>query len=101
MLGNSNFSCVCCRLLTYFKINFFKKFFQENYQSADLGANCLQWASPDKVAASKERVYPGPTSEYQPEHKILVLIALRSGEGSDEPAHYDICAVAPEPSLQA
>ena len=27
MLGN--FSCFCCRLLTFLKINFFKKFFQE------------------------------------------------------------------------
>ena len=28
-----NFSCSCCRLLTLFKINFFKKFFHEHYQS--------------------------------------------------------------------
>ena len=54
MLGN--FSYFCCRLLTFFKINFFKKFFQENSQSfkrfgsrsgrrsvsPDLGPNCLQ-----------------------------------------------------------
>ena len=31
MLGN--FSCYCCGLLTFFKINVFKKFFQEHYQS--------------------------------------------------------------------
>ena len=31
MLGNC--SCFCCRLLTFFKMNFFKKFFQEHYQS--------------------------------------------------------------------
>ena len=31
MLGN--FSFFCCRLLTFFKINFFEKFFQEHYQS--------------------------------------------------------------------
>ena len=31
MLGN--FSCFCCRLLTFYKINFFKKFFQEHYQN--------------------------------------------------------------------
>ena len=31
MMGN--FSCFCCRLLTFFKINFFNKFFQEHYQS--------------------------------------------------------------------
>ena len=28
-----NCSCFCCPLLTFFKINFFKKFFQQNYQS--------------------------------------------------------------------
>ena len=31
MLGN--FSCFCCLLLTFFKTNFFKKFFQGLYQS--------------------------------------------------------------------
>ena len=31
MLGN--FSCFCCRLLTFFKTNVFKRFFQEHYQS--------------------------------------------------------------------
>ena len=31
MLGN--FPCFCCRLLTFYKINFFKKFFQEHYQN--------------------------------------------------------------------
>ena len=42
------FSCFCCYLLTFFKIDFFKKFFQEYYQSGkhsvgpDLGPNCLQ-----------------------------------------------------------
>ena len=30
MLGN--FSCFCCRLLTFFEINFFRKFFQRHYQ---------------------------------------------------------------------
>ena len=29
MLGN--FSCFCCRLLNFFKINFFKNFFQEHH----------------------------------------------------------------------
>ena len=28
-----NFSCFCCRLLAFFKINFFKKFFYKHYQS--------------------------------------------------------------------
>ena len=27
------FHCFCCRLLTLFKVNFFKTFFQEHYQS--------------------------------------------------------------------
>ena len=31
MLGN--FSCFCCRLLIFFKINFFEKFFQEYHLS--------------------------------------------------------------------
>ena len=30
MLGN--FSCFCCHLLTFFKNQFFKKIFQENYR---------------------------------------------------------------------
>ena len=34
MLGN--FSCFCCRLLTFFKFNFFKKFFQGHYHSVKL-----------------------------------------------------------------
>ena len=69
MLGN--FSCFCCRLQTFFKINFFINFFQEHYQSVnglypdedqhsfspDLGPNCLQRLSAeDKVTTSKERV---------------------------------------------
>ena len=52
-----NFSCFCCCLLAFFKINLFKKFFQEHYIrvskgldseqdrlciSPDLGPNCLQ-----------------------------------------------------------
>ena len=28
-----NFSCFCCRQLTFFRMNFFEKFFQEHYQS--------------------------------------------------------------------
>ena len=35
MLGN--FSCFCCRLLTFFKINFFKKFFQKHISVKWLG----------------------------------------------------------------
>ena len=54
MLGN--FSCFCCRLLTFFKIILFEKFFQEHYQSderfgsrsgPDLGPNCFQRLSAD------------------------------------------------------
>ena len=51
-----NISCFCCRLLNFFKINFFKIYFQEHYQGVngldpdhdkrsvglDLGPNCLQ-----------------------------------------------------------
>ena len=56
MLGN--FSCLCCRLLNFFKINFFQKYFQESNTirvsnsldpnqylhsvGPDLGPNCLQ-----------------------------------------------------------
>ena len=28
-----NFSCLCCHMLTFFKINLFKKFLQEYYKS--------------------------------------------------------------------
>ena len=48
MLGN--FSCFCCRLLTFFKINFFQKFFQEHYQSVKLFGSrsgptfCRSWS---------------------------------------------------------
>ena len=60
MLGN--FSRFHCRLLTFFKVNFFKKFFQghtfrvsycldtdqdRHYVSPDLGRNCLQRLSAD------------------------------------------------------
>ena len=74
MLGN--FSCFCCRLLTFFqwlffKLKFFKKFFQEHYQSVkQLGSRsvptfCLPWfesklfakvISRWQVSPSKERV---------------------------------------------
>ena len=54
MLGN--FSCLCCRLLAFFEINFFKKFFHKHLRVSnsldldqdrhsvglDLGSNCLQ-----------------------------------------------------------
>ena len=53
MLGNY-FPCFCCHLLIFFIISFFKKFFQEHYQSfnglntdQDLGPNCLQRLSAD------------------------------------------------------
>ena len=62
MLGN--FSSVSHRLLTFFKIIFFKNLFQEYYQSVkhsvgpDLGPNCLRrlYQQTAKVTASKERV---------------------------------------------
>ena len=61
MLGN--FSCFCCRLLTFlFKINFFKKSFRDIIKVSngldtdqdqrsgdpDLGPNCLQKISDDE-----------------------------------------------------
>ena len=54
-----NFACFCCCLLTFFKINFFKKFFQvrvsnrlepdqdQHSVSPDLVPNCLQRLSAD------------------------------------------------------
>ena len=59
MMGN--FSCVCCRLLTFFKINFKKKSFTSTIRLSngldpdeerpsvgpDLGPNCLQRISED------------------------------------------------------
>ena len=48
MLGN--FSSFCCRLLTFFKINFFKKFIKKYYEGFKfytLGPNCLQRLSAD------------------------------------------------------
>ena len=68
MLGN--FSFFCCRLLNFFKINFFKKFFQEHHQSVNqFGSRsgptfCRSWSgfklfakviSRQQVAASQER----------------------------------------------
>ena len=64
MLGN--FSCFCCRLLTFYKINFFKKLFQEHYQNVKqfcipdwidilsvlLGSYCLQMLSADNKNSS-------------------------------------------------
>ena len=89
MLGN--FSSFFCRLLHFFfKINFFKKFFLERYQSvkrfgsrsdgryvsSDLGPNCLQRLSADdKYFTVKERV------------KILLLFASMSSKGLEEPVH--------------
>ena len=59
MLGN--FTCFCCRQLTFLKISFLKKIFQDHYQSVkqfgsrsgptfvrpDMGPNCLQRLSAD------------------------------------------------------
>ena len=45
MLGH--FSCFCCGLLTFFKVNIFKK---------NLGPNCLQTLSNKDIAVSKGRV---------------------------------------------
>ena len=67
----SNFSYFCCRLLTFFKINFFEKFFHEYHHcqsvldpdqdrqnlDPELGPNCLQFGyqQATKVTASKKR----------------------------------------------
>ena len=55
-----NFSCFCCHLLSIFKINFFKKFFREDYQvGPDLGdwvqTVCKGYQQRTKFATSKER----------------------------------------------
>ena len=42
MLLVGTVSRFCCCLLTFFKINFFKKLFHEHYQS-----NCLESVGPD------------------------------------------------------
>ena len=83
MLGN--FSCFCCRLPTFFKINLYQKFFQEHYQSVkqvgsrfcgpDLGPNCLQRLSADNTSLGRElkssMVYRG---SYMSAHVLLNLL---------------------------
>ena len=68
MMGN--FSYFCCRLLTFFKINFFKKFFQKYYQCQtvwiQIRTNLLPHLQTTKVAVSKEII------------DILALIAFLS-----------------------
>ena len=69
MLGN--FSCFCCRLLHFCKINFFKKIFQEHYQCQTVWIQirtdilsvliwaqtvCRNYQQTTKVTASKEKV---------------------------------------------
>ena len=60
LLSGDFFKKILCMLgnFFFFKINFFKKFFQEHYQSVNLGPNCLQRSDQQttKVAASKVRV---------------------------------------------
>ena len=82
MLGS--FPLVCCRLLIFLKINFFKKFVQEHFQSVkrldsdqarhyvgpDLGPNCLyrlsdkfrhwQRKSQHSISDSSQRIIIGP-----------------------------------------
>ena len=66
-----NFSCFCCHQLTFFKIKFFKIFFQEHYQSVKqfgsqsgptllsvltwVQTNCKGYLQITMVAASKVR----------------------------------------------
>ena len=48
MLGN--FSCFCCHLLTFSKFDFFKKFFQEHYQSVKrLQSTCMKYYMEIKI----------------------------------------------------
>ena len=79
MLGN--FSCFCCRLQTFFKINFFKKSFRNTIRlsngldpdqdchviSPDLGPNCLQRLSADDLwlLARKESLEVVRKSEHE------------------------------------
>ena len=73
-LGPNCLQRFCCRLLTFFKINFFKRFFQEHYQNVNsldsdqdkwsVGLSVLIWVQTvfkgyqqtTKVGISKERV---------------------------------------------
>ena len=50
LLSPAKFFRLFCHLI-YFKINFFKKFFQEYHLSVgpDLGPNCLQMLSADNL----------------------------------------------------
>ena len=65
------FSCFCCLLLTFIKINFFKKFFQEHFQSikqftsSDVGPHQL---SGSKLFAKViiRRLLPSARKEFQP-----------------------------------
>ena len=94
MLGN--FSNFYCRLLTFFKINIFKKFFQEHYQSVNslesdqvnillvliwVQTVCKGYQQMTKLAASKERVLEiSPTTTPV---ATLFLTSSKSGEVSE------------------
>ena len=64
-----NFSCFCCHPLTFFKINFFKIFFQKHYQSVkQFGSRpgltfCLSWSGSKLFAKviKKKRQKPLPS----------------------------------------
>ena len=53
-----NFSCFCCRLLTFFKMNFFQKFFQEHHHDQSVKqlwsrsalTFCLSWSGSKRFA---------------------------------------------------
>ena len=73
MLGNFN---VRCRLLIFFKVNFFEKFFREYQQDVnsldpdqaqhfvgpDLGPNCLQRLSADDTSRQRYNPFPAVTT---------------------------------------
>ena len=78
-----NFPCFSCRLPTSFKINFFKKFFQEHYQCQTVWIRvrndilsvliwvqtvCKDYQQTIKVAASKESVNPFSADIFCPEN---------------------------------
>ena len=109
MLGN--FSCFCCCVKIFFKINFFKKFFQEHYQSVKwfgfksdrtnilsaliwVRSVCKGYQPMTKVAASKERVTVKPVLSDQSKRRpkfvfktdirLMPVFNLRNFKGAGE-----------------
>ena len=80
MLGN--FSQLFCRLLTFFKLNFFKKFFQEHYQSVkQFGSRsgptlCWAWSGSKLFAKiiSRRQKSPLPGKELISHYPLFTLV---------------------------